>query len=171
MHFIRNFGPCGLRAPCVLAYAMCSSAIVITIIHSFLAQAACVRHAYRPRRLACAMCSLAIVITIIHSFSLFFSPSVFCFWPTLGNLPSAKICFPQYFGITRRDVQKKIFFLLLSSYSSVYWFSPTSGKRIGKKVCSRLWVLFLLFTASSQSYKPLPSIVPGGLGQKTQNIN
>ena len=40
------------------------------------------------------------------------SLSVFCFWPTSGNLPCAKICFPQYFGITRRYMPKmKIFFL------------------------------------------------------------
>ena len=37
--------------------------------------------------------------------------SVFCFWPTSGNLPRVKICFHQYFGITRRYMPKKIFFL------------------------------------------------------------
>ena len=60
-----------------------------------------------PSVIVCAMHSLAIVITIVQSFFLF---SVFCFWPTSGNLPCAKICFPQYFGITRRYMQKKIFF-------------------------------------------------------------
>ena len=47
------------------------------------------------------------------SFSLFsfFFFSVFCFWPTSGNLPCVKICVPQYFGITRRYMQNKIFFL------------------------------------------------------------
>ena len=35
-------------------------------------------------------------------FSLFF-----CFWPTSGNLPCVKICFPHYFGITRWYMQKK----------------------------------------------------------------
>ena len=41
----------------------------------------------------------------------FFSLSVFCFWPTSGKLPCVKICFPQYFAITRRYMQKKIFLL------------------------------------------------------------
>ena len=54
--------------------------------------------------LACTMCSLAIVITNFQSF-LFFS--VFCFSPTSVNLPCAKICFPQYFGISRRNTKKK----------------------------------------------------------------
>ena len=58
-HKLCAVGPGGLRAPCVLA---------------------------------CAMRSLAIVITIVQSFfsSFFFSFSVFCFWPTSGNLPCAK---------------------------------------------------------------------------------
>ena len=63
---------CALRAPCVR--------------HACAMRAPCVRH-------ACAMRSLAIVITIVQSFFLsssFFFPSVFCFWPTLGNLPCAK---------------------------------------------------------------------------------
>ena len=63
-----------------------------------------------PRRLACAMRSLAIVITIVQSLFLSLS-SVFCFLPTSGNLPCAKICFPQYFGITRRYMQNKYIFL------------------------------------------------------------
>ena len=67
-----------------------------------LAQAACVQH-------ACAMHSLAIVITIVQSLFLSYFFSVFCFWPTSENLPCAKICFPQYFGITRRYMQKNIF--------------------------------------------------------------
>ena len=74
--FLSFFGPGGLRAPCVIE---------------------------------CAMCSLAIIITIVQSFFLFLF-SVFCFWPTSGNLPCAKICFPQYFGITRRYMQKNISF-------------------------------------------------------------
>ena len=37
----------------------------------------------------------------------------FCFSPTSGNLPCMKICFPQYFGITRRYMQKKYFFLVI----------------------------------------------------------
>ena len=47
-------------------------------------------------------------------FFFFFSSSfsyAFCFSPTLGNLPCVKICFPQYFGITRRYMQKKNIFL------------------------------------------------------------
>ena len=36
------------------------------------------------------------------SFSSFFS--AFYFSPTSGNLPCVKICFPQYFGITRRNI-------------------------------------------------------------------
>ena len=31
----------------------------------------------------------------------------FCFSPTSGNLPCVKICFPQYFGITRRYMQQQ----------------------------------------------------------------
>ena len=59
-----------------------------------------------PYVLACAMRSLAIVITNFRSLSFFFS--VFCFWPTSGNLLCAKICFPRYFGITKKYIQ--IFF-------------------------------------------------------------
>ena len=44
-------------------------------------------------------------------FFFFFFFSAFYFSPTSGNLPCVKICFPQYFGITRRYMQKKIFFL------------------------------------------------------------
>ena len=33
--------------------------------------------------------------------------SVFCFWPTSGKLLFVKICFPQYFCITRIYMQKK----------------------------------------------------------------
>ena len=51
---------------------------------------------------------LAIVFTY---FFLSFSFYAFCFSPTSGNLPCVKICFPQYFGITRRYMQKKYIFL------------------------------------------------------------
>ena len=34
----------------------------------------------------------------------FFFFNAFCFSPTSGNLPWLKICFPQYFGITRRNM-------------------------------------------------------------------
>ena len=55
---------------------------------------------------------LAIVFTYFFPFFLsFFFFSAFYFSPTLENLPCVKICFPQYFGITRRYMQKKnIFF-------------------------------------------------------------
>ena len=53
-----------------------------------------------------------------HCFHLLFFRSFFCFLlftpsPTSGNLPGVKICFPQYFGITRRYMQKNIFFLVI----------------------------------------------------------
>ena len=97
---------CAMRA-CVqhaywlmrLACAMRSLAIVITIIQSFLfsllAQAACVRHVCL--RVPCIAWPL-----LLPSFSLFLILSVFCIWPTSVKLPCAQICFPQYFGITRR---------------------------------------------------------------------
>ena len=37
----------------------------------------------------------------------FLSFYAFCFSPTSGNLPCVKICFPQYFGITRRYMRKQ----------------------------------------------------------------
>ena len=75
-----TFGPGGLRAPCVLACAMRSLAIVFTIVQSFFLSLSL--SFFWPRRLECAMRSLAIVITIVQSFSLFFFLfflSVFCF--------------------------------------------------------------------------------------------
>ena len=53
-----------------------------------------------------------------YQLSLFFlfSFSVFCFWPTSGKLPRLKICFPQYFGITRRYLQNKYCFYNFTSY-------------------------------------------------------
>ena len=56
---------------------------------------------------------LAIVFTyfFLSFFFLSFSFSyAFCFSPTSGNLPCVKICFPQYFGITRRYMQNKYIF-------------------------------------------------------------
>ena len=55
---------------------------------------------------------LAIVFTyffllFLFSSFFFFFFSAFYFSPTSGNLPCVKICFPQYFGITRRYMQKK----------------------------------------------------------------
>ena len=37
----------------------------------------------------------------------------FYFSPTSGNLPCMKICFPQYFGITRRYMQKRNIFQVI----------------------------------------------------------
>ena len=54
---------------------------------------------------------LAIVFTYFLLLSFFFFSYAFYFSPTSGNLPCVKICFPQYFGITRRYMGKKIFFL------------------------------------------------------------
>ena len=62
---------------------------------------------------------LAIVFTyffflLLFSFFFFFFFSAFYFSPTSGNLPCVKICFPQYFDITRRYMQKKnIFFQVI----------------------------------------------------------
>ena len=54
---------------------------------------------------------LAIVFTYfsLSFFLSFFFSYAFCFSPTSGNLPCVKICFPQYFVITRRYMQKNIF--------------------------------------------------------------
>ena len=66
----------------------------------------CVRH---PRwRLQCVAGHRYYHRSVSLSFFLFSLSSVFCFWPTSGNLPCVKICFPQYFGITRRYMQKKM---------------------------------------------------------------
>ena len=47
----------------------------------------------------------------ISSSSFFFSFFyAFFFSPTSGKLPCVKIGFPHYFGITRRNIYKKIFF-------------------------------------------------------------
>ena len=40
--------------------------------------------------------------TLLFSLSFFFFFYIFCFWPTLEKLPRLKMCFLQYFGITRR---------------------------------------------------------------------
>ena len=81
-----------------------------------------------PWVLACAMRSLDIVITNFRS--LFFS--VFCFWPTSGNLPCAKICFPQYFGITKRYMQKKYFLGIFLQQKKLFVcdFSTFYGQRL-----------------------------------------
>ena len=74
----------------------------------FWSRRACVRHTWwRTKR------SWPTFFLFLDAYSLrsqfFFSASYFS--PTSGNLPCVKICFPQYFGITRRYIQKKIFFL------------------------------------------------------------
>ena len=133
---IHQIGPGGLRSPYLLACAMRSLAIVITIVQSFFLSLSplllfflrflllthfgeslmCSFYTTKlnqigpgglrtPCVLACAMRSLAIVITIVQSLFLSLS-SVFCFLPTSGNLPCAKICFPQYLGITRNICKK-----------------------------------------------------------------
>ena len=99
------------------------------------AQAACVRHAclrapciawplllplfslsFGPGVLACATrgggrSEAGHCFHLLSFFFLFSFFYAFCFSPTSGNLPCVKICFPQYFGITRRYMQKKIFCL------------------------------------------------------------
>ena len=46
---------------------------------------------------------------VCNAFSLFLSSLyVFCFWHTSGKLPRLKTCFPQYFSITRRYMQKNL---------------------------------------------------------------
>ena len=73
---LATIGPGGLRAPGVLACAMHSLAIVITIVQSFFGPGGL----RVPCVLGCAMRSLAIVITIVQSSSSSSSfSSVFCF--------------------------------------------------------------------------------------------
>ena len=79
-------------------------------------------------------------------FHLFFFPflfffSVFYFWPTSGNLPCVKICFPQYFGKTRRCMQKKYFFKVMFIF-----FLLTKNRFLS--------VFFRLFTAWSRPPGP-----------------
>ena len=74
------------------------------------------------------------------SFFLSLSSSVFCFWPTSRKLLLLEICFPQYFGITRRYMQKKCM---------IFFYE--------KKM---ILGLFLLFTASVWSQTPGPPLVP-----------
>ena len=59
-----------------------------------------------------------------YSLFLFLFISVFCFWPTSGNLPCVKICFPQYFGITRRYMQKP-----KKKLGNFYFFTTFYGQR------------------------------------------
>ena len=63
------------------------------------------------------------------TFFSFFFFYAFCFSPTSGKLPRLKICFPQYFGITRRYMQKIIIYFFyqpcgpyLEECSALIWF-------------------------------------------------
>ena len=47
-----------------------------------------------------------------------------------GNLPCAKICFPQYFGITRRYMQY--------TYSPLHTYTY-AGTTISTRVCAMDW--------------------------------
>ena len=90
---------------------------------------------FGPGGFACAtrggVCNayLAIVITIAQSLFFFLFPPVFCFLPTSGKLPRLRICFPQYFGITRRYMHS--FFL----FARFFFFScPALGHgRLGHR--------------------------------------
>ena len=77
-----------------------------------------------------------------HSVFLFSFLSVFCFWPTSGNLPCAKICFPQYFSITRRYMPKK----------------------------GNFWAFFLHFIVSIRSGPPGPPLVPEVISCKSHTV-
>ena len=65
-----------------------------------------------PGVLACATCGGGqsevgkfFPTFFLFLFFFFFFFSAFYFSPTSGNLPCVKICFPQYFGITRRYIR------------------------------------------------------------------
>ena len=75
-----GFGPGGLRAPCVFACAIRSLAIVITIVQSLLAQAACVRHTCLR-----APCVAWPLLLPLFSLSLFLFPPSSAFDPLRGN--------------------------------------------------------------------------------------
>ena len=90
-----------LRAPPVVV-----DKAKLAIVFAYFLVPACLR---KPHVVA----DEAIVFTyfFLLFFPFFFFFSAFYFSPTSGNLPCVKICFPQYFGITRRYMQKKNFFL------------------------------------------------------------
>ena len=102
---------------------------------------------YWPRRLwgpspevEFAMRSLPL---LLPTFSLSFFLSLFCLLllTHFGETPKAENLFPQYFGITRRYMRKKIFL----SYNLNF---------LRKK--ADFWAVFLLFTASIWSRPPGP---------------
>ena len=75
----------------------------------FWSRRACVRHTWWRTKRSWPLFSHTFFFFLLLFF--FFFSYAFCFSPTSGNLPCVKICFPQYFGITRRYMQKKnIFF-------------------------------------------------------------
>ena len=120
---------------------MCAKS-TIGITHFFLywSRRACVRHTWwRTKR------SWPLFSPTFFFFSFFFF-SAFYFSPTSGNLPCVKICFPQYFCITRRYVQKKI-----GNFD--------------------FWAFFLFFTASIRSRPPGPPLVSGVLKNVVENIS
>ena len=47
------------------------------------------------------------------TFALLSSLYIYWFGPTLGKLPRQKFSFPPYFGITRRNLKKKNYFLFV----------------------------------------------------------
>ena len=77
-----------------------------------LVQATCVRHTWWRTKRSWPLFSPTFFFFLFLSFS-----SFYVFWssPTSGNLPCVKICFPQYFGITR--ICHFYFF------TKKYWFS------------------------------------------------
>ena len=94
---------------------------------------------YWSRRLACATlwwrteAKQAIVFTYFFFFFFFFFFYAFCFSHTSGNVPCMTICFPQYFGITRRN----IFFFKLCDF---YFFTKIlQGLRVAQAAVTERW--------------------------------
>ena len=75
----------------------------------FWSRRACVRHPWWRTKRSWPLFSPTFFFFFLLFSSSFFS--TFYFSPTSGNLPRVKICFPQYFDIPRRHMQKKILFL------------------------------------------------------------
>ena len=95
----------------------------------------CVR---RPRwRLQCVAGHCCYHHSVFFSLSLF---SVFCFWPTSGNLPRLNICFPQYFGITRRYMQKKY---LLGRYFYFLWRKKMIFLCVKNKIYKKMFFFYI----------------------------
>ena len=75
---------------------------------SFWSRRACVRHTWWRTKRSWPLFSPTFFFSFFFFFFFFFF-SAFYFSPTSGNLPCVKIFPPQYFGITRRYMQKKNF--------------------------------------------------------------